>query len=151
MNILLALIALVATSVNPVIVVIAVAIILNLPVSPEIRFLLLLAGIWALSVLQYFKALNETMGQQLHFLRLTFITLHIRNERDGLELSRDRLALDQEIERDREECGKALSGPVGPIVEFGGWVVAAITLGAMLHLGVFGSVGVGWLERLTAR
>src|SRR5208283_3334756 len=72
----------------------AAAIILNLPLSSGVRFLILFVGLWGYWMLVAVHDIQRRVERQGHWTRLIFITTHIRNETAGLPGALDRLKSD---------------------------------------------------------
>ena len=120
-----------------------IASIVNLPLSGAVRFLLVAAAIWAFRSLNALNMIRENQDKLIHWTRLTFITLHLRNEQDDLPAAMERLRGDKKLEReDRNAEGFAM------LVVF--VVLPLVAVGVLLQFGVFGSVGEGWLTALWA-
>jgi hypothetical protein len=127
----------------------AIAITLNLPLPFGARLLLLGMGLWGYWLLRALEEIQDRLKQQEFWTRLAFITLHIRNEADGLLGARDRLLSDFAEERSKAAIENWLGG--GVITKWMSYLISLavllVSLGAMLHFGLFGGVGLGWFSQ----
>src|SRR5882672_9422098 len=79
-----------------------VAAILNLHVDGGIRFLLLVLALWGYSMLRELYELRKQLDRLKYWIRLTFITAHLRNEAENFPPAMDRLQEDLETENRQE-------------------------------------------------
>jgi hypothetical protein len=123
-----------------------VAAILNLHIDGGMRFLLLVLVFWGYATLKQLNELGRQAEQLKYWIRLTFITVHLRNEADSLPAANDRLREDLETDNRRARTDKELSSDAN-------WIyptfvaVFLIVLGAMLNYQLFGDFGGEWFSR----
>lgn len=122
-----------------------IAVILNLPQSAGVRLLLLMIAILAWTMARFAFETADRLKRIERWMRLSFIALHLRNERDGIQPAKDRLQqdLDYSGEIERSEQAK--------LYDAIGIGVVLILAGAFLHFGLFGDFGTGWAHRLFSR
>jgi hypothetical protein len=116
-----------------------IAVILNLPLSGDVRFLLVVAALWALRIFWILSTIQSDQQKHMRFTRAAYIAIHLRNEQDELPPVKERLRVDEEREADGENITAWIS--IAMVA------VTACFLGALLHFGVFGSFGAGWFHR----
>ncbi len=63
---------------------------INAPISPSLRFILVVVLVAAAYAIKILSDLRDRLDTLARWTRLTFITVHIRNEQDGLERAMDR-------------------------------------------------------------
>ncbi len=79
-----------------------IAVILNLPLSGDVRFLLVVAALWALRIFWILSTIQSDQQKHMRFTRAAYIAIHLRNEQDGLPPVKERLAADEEREAEGE-------------------------------------------------
>jgi hypothetical protein len=120
----------------------AAAAIANLPQPLSVRILIGAFGVWCFWLLHSLNEIHQTQRRTEFWTRLVFITAHLRNEADGLPAARSRLANDLEEER----IEKSMSGgDIGALIGLG---TIAVLFSLLLHFGVLGPVGSGWIGQI---
>jgi hypothetical protein len=120
----------------------AIAVIVNLPIPAAFRFLVLLIGLWAIWMIRVQLDVEKRLQRIEQWSRLAYIASHLRNEQEGIQSARERLRDDLEIEsidivrREKTEAW----------VNVASLAALLATVAVLLHFGVFGQVGVGWLS-----
>jgi len=119
------------------------AAILNLPAPPAAKFLLFVFAVWCVGVLHDLGKILDAQGPMTQWLRLTYITAELRNDRDGIRNAWEQLAEDVE----RENRRSSLYGEAYKNVLLAFAFMCVIALGVFMYLGVFGDVGTEAVRR----
>lgn len=120
------------------------AAILNLDISGPARFLILLAAVLAWLLVIALGELSGQLGRLEYWLRLTFISVHLRNEADGLAAAHDRLNDDLSSEREQESFRRMITGPIGVVVYGGAAIIFAVAFLVILQERWFGPFAIEW-------
>jgi len=129
------------------------AAVVNLPLSLPYKILLLLIAWWGYVVAVHLSTISERLWKLEYWTRLVFITVHLRNEMDGIEPATKRLKSDLQEEKEMDEFKNSLSG-LGTYKNAAviiGFIAVAITLGIILDHGLLGPVGEDWVQFLIDR
>jgi len=137
MRLFLGITSLLVVACYPIVIAAAVAIILNLPYSGGMRFLIFVGGWGIYAMLSNLVSIKRHAEKQERWAHLTFIALQIRNEADRLEGPWERFKSDLE-----EDSTVRWQGSFGLL----GFVAFFVVLAVMLNLGLFGETGAGWFE-----
>lgn len=124
----------------------AVAAVINLPVSAPVKFLIFVLACFGYSLSTLLQQLVDRLVKIEYWAWMSFVTLNVRNEAEGLAPALERVQQDL----NGESIERRLKGAAPIDIRFfiGGLTFFLIFLGAALDQGWFGPIAVNWVRDL---